>query len=56
MQFTINETMTITEIAGGLILVAHLSWLAAFLVLILAAVVLNEVIPGCLTTQTRQGQ
>jgi hypothetical protein len=57
MQFTIDEDMTITEIAGGLILVAHISWTAALLVMLLLAAIFDEIIPGCLTTQTsRQGQ
>ena len=46
MELTINESMTITEIAAGLMLVARVSWLAVMLVLVLAAVVINEAMGG----------
>jgi hypothetical protein len=46
MNLTINESMTITEIAAGLMLVALVSWQAAMLVLILAAVIINEAMGG----------
>ncbi len=42
-ELTIREDMTVTEIAAGLILVAHLSWLAAAVVLIMAALVIGRI-------------
>lgn len=49
MRFTIDESLTVVQISGGLILVAHLNWLAAFLCMLLAAVVIEEIMPGALT-------
>lgn len=53
MELQLDSDMGIIEIGTGLILVANLSWLAAFIVLLLIAVQIERTIPGSLTLRAR---
>lgn len=53
MELELNSDMGIIELGAGLVLVANLSWLAAFIALLLIVAQIERTMPGSLTLRAR---